>query len=228
MIEEIDAVALPAAGSNKFKVVRMATMTAGQTENIRFVVDRDLDDDMAHPELECLWVTDHRDAESYLLRSDCFAKVLDLGLSTEGPSPEALLASVMEAGRWLSALRVVCARGTPKLGVSEIKLSKYFDATAERVEIEKTALVQTILQRAGASLKLRDDLITTVEAEVERSRHIPDLAVVHGKDGVALACAIFSNFGAKDPEAMLRCAFEATMTTDYETLRAIVDYLIAA
>jgi len=227
-IEEIADVELPDLGSNRQRVIKLAEEVGAACDRMMMIADTDLEP-VPTPMPPQLRMTDHRDVESYLLRADCFEKVLRLGLMDDDLEARELLTSVMGCGRWLAALRTVMASHVPPVAVTDqVEFSKYLEFKNGILAVRKAPLVQALLQRAGVSLTEKASTLQAIEEAVAGLSAVADLDLVRGKDGVAVACFVFRKAKAKDPDSALRCSFEKSMSADYPVLTDIVAFISAA
>lgn len=219
-----------AEGGDRARVLALAALVAAEQVNIRGLVDADHDRIDPVPIPENVWLTDLRDLEAYCLRSDCVNKIFQLGANTDGVDAVAVLNQIFDAGRVISAMRLVSRREGLRLPFRGTEVSRYVIATKTGLTFDAETHLRVLLQKAQIEVGRWHEISAAVVAATEELKLLAAGDVVHGKDAVRLLAEILLRYGVarQDAERLLFMSFERHMADSHANLVAVLDYLQAA
>jgi len=225
---EIDTIEVSVdTGGNRARCIALAQKIPDSMCSIRVFVDADWDRIFKKPQPPSVWLTDHRDLESYCLRVECFEKMLVLGLCCEGPTPSVALGSILTTGRALGVLRILSVREALNLPFQSVDLFRHSRSSQGLVSVNRHEYLRALVQNAGISLARLAELTDAWQRLEEELAKVPDLDLVHGKDAVALISRMLHDLGGKKDaaDAILMTAYERRFLSETSTLENVVSFL---
>ncbi len=217
----------PALGGERGRLIRFAEWLGDREVKIRFFADADWDRILGRPVPQRVWLTDHRDMEGYVLRLECFDKVLRLGVATDRVTAEWLLRIVRDEGRRLGLVRLMSEVDSLRLPFQATRLRRYIGVDKGRVQVDLGAYLRALVQNAGISLSRLDEFRGRLE-DLERAfAATPDEELIHGKDAVCIVEAVLSSCGVQPDEGtrLLWTSFETQFVVEGSTLEAVSAFL---
>lgn len=226
-IMAISEIEMPDVGNGgaRGRLMALAREAPGTLAPLRFLADADFDrleDAQVPPNV---WLTDRRDLEGYLVRSDCLEKIWRLALASNLDEQQ-LLDSLVCAAKEIMFLRMASRRLRLDLPFAETDLRKRVVATQRSVEVDVEKLARALLQNGLVSLSELDSLLSETR-KLARSEHHPDHDLIHGKDYLELLGEVLLKCGVSREDSA-RCvwsSFERVHAQDYPVLTAVVTYL---
>lgn len=194
---------------------------------IRIFADADYDAFLDVPPVEGVILTDGRDLEGYFLTVEGLDKFLRLGLHRADISAESLLGAIHQHGRKLGVLRLASLRHGWQLPFQDTPLRRYINADGATIEIQYDALVQTLLQNAGYTLREKATLLAQTSELAGRLSHVRDADLTHGKDAVAMLAEVCHSCEVprEAAERMLWTSFERQFGAQYPRLHSATAFL---
>jgi hypothetical protein len=175
------------------------------------------------------WLTDLRDAESYVLDVENVEAALRLGCGIERGVVEPIVNSAFSVACYLAAVRLASHRLALHLPVSNSRLNRYVRSTSAGVlTLDKSGYLSALLQSAGVGLGQLGAATEAVSAARADLKSTPRREIVHGKDCVKLLTIQFRALGAsslRDAGPLLWSSFKREKHNEYPALQEIVGYL---
>jgi len=88
-------------------LIAFAEEVEGASAQIKIFADADTDRIFGRSVPANVWLTDNRDLEAYILRKECFEKVIKLGFNDDRVKANDALRQVISLGRQLTVLRLM-------------------------------------------------------------------------------------------------------------------------
>jgi hypothetical protein len=228
-IREIDWVELPTgiAGGRRGHLLYFARVIGPTDFVIRILIDADFDRLLSRPVPLKTWITDPRDLEGYVLRTECLDKILRLGICTEKMSGVELLKCIHEQGRKLGLLRLYSEINSLNLPFQKTDLSRYFTVRECEVELNWDGYLRALLQNAKISLKQLPIIKNGVEELGDRHCSTPNKELVHGKDAIVILESVLKPFGvaSEDAARILWASFEPRFVERESALQEVLIFL---
>lgn len=228
---EITTVELPncSLGGERGRLIVFADIVRNTNADVKIAFFADADHDRILGRLlpENVWLTDGRDMEGYLLREDCFRKVIQVGLHSEAVNPVALLSEVLKHGRTLGLLRLTSEIYDLHLPFQKTKLGRYMNVQGFSLSLDIKGYMRAVLQQGNRSLSELDSINAHVAETSSRYANISDAELVHGKDLMDIFEKILSKAGVRpdEGERLLWTSFERNCFLDYRSLSTVCEYL---
>jgi hypothetical protein len=227
-VREIAGVDLPdqLAGGRKGRLIHFANLLSDRHPRIRMFADADWDRILNRPVPGRVWLTDHRDMEGYILREECFDKVLRLGVGTEQISGGRLLELVRNHGRRLGMVRLMSELDSMGLPFQATSLKKHLKVR-DPIFLDLDGYLRALLQNAKVKLThLAETKARLGEVELAYSS-AADSEIIHGKDAASIVEAVLSRFGlrAEEGRRLLWTSFELAFVENGSTLDAVARFL---
>jgi hypothetical protein len=227
-VREIATVDLPdeLPGGEKGRLIHFAEVLGDRQCQIQMFADSDWDRILDRKVPARMWLTDYRDMEGYILREECFDKVLHLGIGTDQISGRDLLESVRALGRQLGLIRLMSELDLMRLPFRATSLKKYIKIK-NALSLDEDGYLRALLQNANINLT-RLAATKARLAEVEAAyASIPNSEIVHGKDATCIVEAVLSRFGlrAKEGTRLLWTSFEFGFVENGSALDVVARFL---
>jgi hypothetical protein len=226
-IREIATVDLPddLPGGEKGRLIHFANLLGNRRVKIRMFADSDWDRLLKRPVPARVWLTDNRDMEGYVLREDCFDKVLRLGIGTDEISGASLLEFVRVQGRCLGLIRLMSEIDSMALPFQATNLKRYLKGNPLELDLDR--YLRALFQNANIRLtRLAETKVRLRELEAAFAP-IPDSEIIHGKDATCVVEAVLSRFGVRAEEGarLLWTSFEFGFVENASALDAVTRFL---
>jgi len=178
-----------------------------------------------------VWITDHRDLESYVISVENLDTALRAGCGLLTPSGSSVLASVIKVCRYLAGVRLVSERRELRLRVSASKWIKHVSCEkGGAITLDREKMLEGLLQTSDHSLKMAVELQTEISATESELAGFVDRDVVHGKDFTAVLTKHLKTHGVNIDSAsrLLFSTFDRSSLCRYPSLSAVTEYLSVA
>ncbi len=228
-IHEIGTVEAPnnIAGGEKGRLLDFAIWISDKKVKIRFFSDADNDRivDRAAPRL--VWLTDPRDLEGYLLRSESFNKLLSLSLSDDTINSDLLLRTIMCEARRIGILRVLSEMQDLSLPFKNTTNTRYISIQGGLPKVNIEQLLRILLQNASIGLGNIKDLMNDYNELEEKLRDQDESQLIQGKDALDILDKALKSKGLKsgDSSKILWASYEKRWATDQPNLSEVISYL---
>lgn len=227
VIDQIAEIAVSNGGAKERLLSLARIAEQANVTNLRFLVDRDLDQFLNKEYPSNTWVTDYVDMEGYLLTTDHLLKAIRLGYCSDSISIEELLSMSTQICRRITALRIISQRQNLGLSISASKKHKYITLKNKKPIFDFDKFCRGLFNNAHLSLS-QFDLVMRAHEEVETELSLlSDKHVVRGKDFLDVSQAIICSLGVKTSEFsyILWSTLERTVHRDHKTLSQITRFL---
>jgi hypothetical protein len=227
----IDFVDMPQVdeGGNRERLKEFLSLVGASDYEIRGLLDADQSRLVGEEIPTNTWLTDLRDAESYVLDVENIDAALRLGCGIERGVAEAVLSSTFDAAISISAIRLASHKLDLRLPVSKSRLKGYVTSTPAGVlSIDEPGYLGALLQSGKVSLARLEEVAEAVAAAKADLAAMPRREVVHGKDCMKLLTIQFRALGASDlreAAPLLWSSFKRERLSEYPILQEIEEYL---
>ena len=231
MILTIDQVDMPghAHGGERARLLAFAAIVEPEQVQIRFLADADTDRLRGRRMPSNVWLTDTRDMEGYLLREECFEKMLRLGLEDESVDPRRLLEQILSIGRWLGILRLTSDDEGLNLPFQRTDMWRSLSCSRGQTDLtmDRERYISALLQNAGRNQRELGQITTRTDDKARQLAEVPDHELIHGKDMTILLEKALQAHGVHREDAIriLRTSFERLLVSDYPVLGEVLAYL---
>ncbi len=216
----------PSGGGERGRLFHFAGFVEGNDVQIGFFADADFDHLLDIEVPQNIWLTDYRDMEAYLLRSECIEKVIQLGLGDESIDAGSVLENTLQIGRYLGCIRLVSKIDNLNLPFQSTRLYRYIDVQNGVALLQNRAFLQTLLQNARISLGNLSDIEKRVDEIDEEYASYESIHLIHGKDACVIIEEILRDKGLQrgDGLIVLRTSFDEDCIAEYPNLLTVCSY----
>lgn len=216
-------------GGNRQRLFEFARRIPADVTAIRFFADADFDRILARPTPTCVWLTDCRDFEGYVLSIKCIDKILKIGIATETKQASSLLFEIKVACRKIAELRYISEMEGLSLPFQKLDIARYTKVDGERIIFDFDRYLRAILQNAELSLTELEPLRSKLESAAERLAGLADEDLVHGKDVVGILAKALAPHGVSKDESkrLIWTSFDPQSVKPGSSLDEVLNFLIA-
>ena len=216
---------------NRGRLVTFSKMVSkeGVGNCVKIFIDADHDRIQGISHESCVWMTDGRDLEGYILTEKSLEKMLSLGFGLESLDAENLLSIVSPWARKAAALRLLSERQKLNLPFQRTDLARYACVAKAplSLDIEWPNYVRALLQNGSISLVNINSIIDQCnQVEIQLNTWC-NRQLIHGKDAICLIGIILRKLGCpiQGIEPALWSSYETDSVAQNPNLDAALQFI---
>lgn len=227
----IDMVDVPdvSEGGNRARLLAFLREMESTNARLRGFVDSDHDRILGIEESRSnVWITDHRDLESYVISEGNIDATLRAGCGLVFPTACTVYNEAAVHARFIAAIRVYSFRSGLDLPVSAGRWAKHVRCQQDgSVALDRAKVLRSLLQSAGHSLGMMDGLAEGVEAVEEEVSVVQDRDLIQGKDFMTILTKQLAALGVRVDSAthLVFATFDRASVSTFRSLAAVASYV---
>lgn len=217
----------PLEGGERGRLIAFARWLEGRSIETKCFADADFDRLLGRTIPATVWLTDARDLEGYVLRTECLDKVLKMGIGSDTVSAEDIFNLVRGPARSIGLLRILSETCSLRLPFQNTRLDRHARYVKKTFVFRFENYLRALLQNGGLSLTNLSSIQERHLQISEEFKSVPDSEVIHGKDAFCLLAAALARFKL-DPnhiEHLLWTSFDRSLVKEKSNLAAVSNFL---